>query len=109
MEKRVTKRSPKAKQEILKTYENIAETIWRRWQIGPYQIKLKHVLWYLNIYLDDHAPGTRYRHWLRVADILTVLEKYPDWEPRLRGPWRHPNGDPFSQTNRGRKSKFQLG
>jgi len=27
--------------------ERIAEVIWRRWQVGPYRWRLKHVRWYL--------------------------------------------------------------
>ena len=35
----------------------IAQVIWRRWQVGPYQWRLKHLRWYL----VEHyrRPGNR--------------------------------------------------
>lgn len=31
----------------LQRAELIAESIWRRWQVGPYQWQAKHLRWYL--------------------------------------------------------------
>lgn len=88
-------------------YENIAEQIWRRWQAGPHRLQLKHLQWYLCSHIADLSPGTQYRHWMRVEDIIIVLGKHDHWEPRLRGSWRHPQGLPHKASRRGRKSKFR--
>ena len=106
MIQKITGRSPRTKKEILRTYENIAEQIWRRWQVGPYRWKLKNLRWYLEVKTKNFAPGTRYRHWLRIAEVILVLNKYEQWEKRLCGPWRNPKGLPPQSSTRGRKSKF---
>ncbi len=107
LEKRVTRVSPARKKELLRAYETIAEVIWRRWQVGIHQIRLKHLRWYLEHHLAGLAPGTRYRHWLRVAEIIHFLDKDEDWRPLLRGPWLTPGGIKGDHTNKGRKPKFR--
>jgi hypothetical protein len=70
---------------------HIAETIWRRWQVGPYQWQLKHLRWYLVERTNDYADGTRYRHWLTVRLLIMSLE-HDGWIERLNGPWVRPTG-----------------
>lgn len=55
----------------------VAETIWKRWQVGVWQWRLKHLQWYLDVHLSDAAPCTRYNHWLSVRAVLLTLGK-PD-------------------------------
>ena len=107
-EKKINNRSPKAKKAMIAAFMNMSEILWMRWRIGPYQLRTKHLRWYFVEYLKDHAPGTRYRHWLWVAELTTILGRYDDWEPYLRGPWRNPSGLPFQrrQSEKGRKPKF---
>lgn len=107
MEQKISHRNPRTKKNLLHHYMNIAEQLWRRWRVGPFQMKVKHLRWYFS-HLKDRAPGTRYRHWLRAAEMLKALKKYADWEPHLRGRWRNPLGIPFVKNTqgRGRKSKF---
>jgi len=71
----------------------IAETIWRRWQVGPYQWQVKHLRWYLVEKTQQLTPGTRYRHWLTVRLLVFALQTAEDWLPRLNGPWVRPTGE----------------
>ena len=70
----------------------IAEVIWRRWQVGPYQWRLKHLRWYLVEQTGEYASGTRYRHWLTVRLLILALDR-DDWIERLDGPWVRPSGE----------------
>ena len=71
---------------------HIAQTIWRRWQVGPYQWRLKHLRWYLVERTGEHASGTRYRHWLTVRLLILALD-HDGWIERLDGPWVRPSGE----------------
>lgn len=71
---------------------HIARIIWRRWQVGPYQWQLKHLRWYLVERTNEHASGTRYRHWLTVRRLILALDK-DEWIERLDGPWVRPSGE----------------
>jgi hypothetical protein len=71
---------------------HIAGTIWQRWQVGPYQWQLKHLRWYLVERTDEHANGTRYRHWLTVRLLILALDQ-DGWIERLDGPWVRPSGE----------------
>ncbi len=74
--------------------EHIAETIWRRWQLGPHKWRLKHARWYLTEMTRSRAPSTRYRHWLTLRALILALGHGEDWLARLDGPWRRPDGRP---------------
>jgi len=70
----------------------IAEIIWRRWQIGPYQWQVKHLRWYLVEKTQHLMPGSRYRHWLTVRLLVLALPTGEHWLPQLYGPWLRPTG-----------------
>lgn len=72
--------------------ERIADAIWRRFQVGPYRWRLKHVRWYLETQVEAHTSGTRYRHWLTRRALVLSLGHGEDWLRRLDGPWVRPNG-----------------
>ena len=55
--------------------KRIAIAIWRRFQVGPYQYKHKHLRWYMEVCIRDLAPSTRYRHWLTTKSIVYALGK----------------------------------
>ena len=76
----------------LQRAELIAETIWRRWQVGPYQWQAKHLRWYLVEKTQHLTPGTRYRHWLTVRLLVLALPTREHWLPQLNGPWLRPTG-----------------
>ena len=71
---------------------HIAQIIWRRWQVGPYQWRLKHVRWYLVEMTASCAHGTRYRHWLTLRALVLSLGRGDGWLTRLDGPWVRPTG-----------------
>lgn len=95
------------KAQLLKSYDRIIIAIWQQWNVGIYQLQAKHVQWYFDVVPEANkwSPATRYRYWRRFRELLTVVGKFNDWEPLLRGPWINPKGEPFSGSNRGRKPK----
>lgn len=73
--------------------ELIGTAIYRRFQAGPYQAKVKHYCWYLETQTCALTPSTRYRHWLTVRAIISALSKLEDWMPLLKGSWIRPEGE----------------
>lgn len=73
--------------------EQIGATIYRRFQVGPFQAQAKHFRWYLETQTPNLKPSTRYRHWLTVRTIITVLGKVDSWEVYLQGSWIRPDGN----------------
>jgi hypothetical protein len=67
--------------------------IYRRWQVGPYQWRVKHVRWYLEHITNGFKPSTRYRHWLTIRVLMIALGKETDWQRHLNGPWVRPTGE----------------
>lgn len=76
--------------EHLKRANTIADALYRRFQVGPYQYQLKHIRWYLTTQAQHLKPGTRYRHWLTLRYIIGALGKERQWEPHLKGSWQQP-------------------
>jgi len=76
----------------LQRAELIAEAIWRRWQVGPYQWQVKHLRWYLVERTKHLTASTRYRHWLTVRLLVFALPTPGHWLPQLKGPWLRPTG-----------------
>ena len=76
----------------LQRAELIADQVWRRFQVGPYQWQAKHLRWYLTSQTCGYTPSTRYRHWLTVRALTVALEKVESWLPHLQGPWVRPTG-----------------
>lgn len=72
---------------------HIAEVIWRRWQVGPYQWRIEHMRWYLAEKTGHHVSGTRYRHWLTVRLMILCLGHAGEWLDHLDGPWVRPSGE----------------
>ena len=70
--------------EHTKRAERIATEIWGRFQVGPYQYQLKHLIWYLNTQTQDLKPATRYRYWLTLRHIIQALNKPDAWLPVLQ-------------------------
>jgi len=96
----------KRKLQLLRSYDQFIKEIWEHWHVGLYGLKVRHVKWYFEVSQAKKSPGTRYRHWCRVRDLISARGVFNDWEPHLRGPWRNPEGTPFSYSNRGRKPKY---
>ena len=85
------RRSTKVR-EHLKRATQIAEVLYQHFQIGPYQIRLKHLQWYLSCHIQSLKPASQYRHWLTIRHIIMALEKGQRWESELNGAWCSPSG-----------------
>lgn len=85
--------------------EAIAARIYRRWQVGPYQWRVKHLRWYLEHRLEGFEQGVRYRYWLTLRVLVIALGREADWLPRLRGPWTRPSETISENPRQGRPLK----
>ncbi len=65
----------------------IAERIWRRWHVGPWQWRLKHVRWFLERRTAHLRPWARYKYWLTMLKVLEARKKAGPWRRPLDGPW----------------------
>ena len=65
--------------EHMNRARRIAIVIWVRFQVGPYQYQLKHLIWYLDIWAQDLKPETKYRYWLTLRYIVYSLNKQEHW------------------------------
>ena len=65
----------------------IAEVIYRQYQVGPYQYKLHHLLWYLNTHIQSLKQSSQYRHWLTIRIIVMALDKEEQWLSLISGSW----------------------
>ena len=72
----------------------IAEVIWLRWRVGPYQWRLEHLRWFLVEKTVHVCQGTRYRYWLTARLMILSLGHARDWLDHLDGPWVRPTGEP---------------
>ena len=88
--KKITGRRGSRVKEHTKRALQIAEVLYRQYQVGPYQYQLHHLSRYLNTHIQNLKPGSQYRHWLTVRIIVTALDKEMQWLPLLRGPWLAP-------------------
>ncbi len=87
MLKRSLSGSPTSAQEHLGRAQLIAERIWQRWHVGPWQWRLKHVRWFLERRTGHLRPGTRYKYWLTMVKVLEARKKADAWRGALAGPW----------------------
>jgi hypothetical protein len=71
----------------------IAATIWKRFHVGPRQMRVKHLRWYLEVATHAFSPTYRYRLWTTVRVLVISLGHGDDWIGRLQGPWIRPEGN----------------
>jgi hypothetical protein len=83
----------------------IAATLYARWQVGPYQWRVKHLRWFLEHRIQHFEPSVRYRYWLTVRLLAIALGRDDDWLPRLNGSWTQPAEDPVAGSRAGRPLK----
>lgn len=81
--------APATRRRHLARIEQFSETIWRRWQVGPYRLRCKHVRWYMEVPLRNFSRQTRYLHWLTIRRFVVALRKEA-WLGRLNGSWTAP-------------------
>ncbi len=84
----------------------IAAAIWERWQVGPYQWRVKHLRWYLSACTRNYSSGTRYHYWLTIRTLVYGLGREETWLQHLKGPWLRPTGDASEIAPTGRPAKL---
>ena len=55
--------------------KNIAATIWRRWQVGPWEWQLKHLIWYLGHQVAKLSRSSRYDKWRTIRVLLAGTKR----------------------------------
>ena len=86
--------------------KNIARAIWRRWKIGPWQWKLKHVAWYLTHEIIDLSPSAKYDKWRAVRTVLAGIGRedlIPWLENRRDNSYINVSGKPGARGSGGRR------
>lgn len=69
--------------------ERIARAIEARFGIRePQQWRAKHLRWALERWANGLSESSRYDYWRTARALASVLGRWPDWEPLLRGPWQ---------------------
>jgi hypothetical protein len=53
----------------------IAERIWVRWQVGPWQWQLKHIIWYVDLCIRSLSASARYDHWRTIRILLSGIDR----------------------------------
>lgn len=76
------RRSTKVKEHAKRALQ-IADVLYRQFQVGPYQYRLKHLQWYLNIHIQPLSLVTQYRYWLTVRIIVVALDQWEVWKGNL--------------------------
>ena len=84
----------------------IADAIWRRFNVGPYQWRAKHLRWYLDRQCADLAATTRYDRWRTIRAAIVALGQHENFAPFLKGPWLRPTGDGKTPLAVGRPAKL---
>ena len=88
--KKITGRRGTRVKEHTKRALTIADVLYRQFQVGPYQYRVHHLLWYLNTHIQSLKPSGQYRHWLTIRLIVKALGKGEQWLPLLSGSWVTP-------------------
>ena len=71
----------------------VIKAVNEKFGVGIYQLRFKHIHWYLAIYGANLTPKTRYNHWCAVRRIVESRGKEKDWLPKLKGPWIRKDGN----------------
>ena len=61
----------------------VAKVIFSRFGVFPYQIKLKHLVWYFDVVMfwDIEIPtSSQYRYYLAIKGFVECLEKWGHWK-----------------------------
>ncbi len=68
----------------------IADSIWRKWHVGIYRWRQKHLKWYLSVRLRDCSRHSQYQHYLVARKMIRILG-HDSWLDRLDGNWSRPH------------------
>jgi len=90
LESKVTgRRSTRVRERAIRA-STIAESLYREFQVGPYQYRLHQVQWYLKNNTQALKSASQYRHWLTVREVLMALGRFDKWASQLEGAWQKP-------------------
>ncbi|MCB1662327.1 MAG: hypothetical protein H7A03_08195 [Pseudomonadales bacterium] len=81
------RRATKVKEHTKRALQ-IADALYRQFQVGPYQYRLSHLEWYFNIHIHTITPASKYRHRLTARIIVKALGRWEDWQHKLDGLFR---------------------
>lgn len=81
--KKITGRRGTRIKEHTKRALQIADVLYRQFQVGPYQYKQHNLSWYLKTHIQPLTPSSQYRHWLTIRIIVTALDKELQWLPAI--------------------------
>jgi proteasome lid subunit RPN8/RPN11 len=63
----------------------IAKSIYKRFKVTPYKIRLKHLLWYMDEeliwILSSH---TAYRYYITIKSFCQCIDKWGHWEGKIK-------------------------
>ncbi|MBQ4862681.1 hypothetical protein J8L98_13375 [Pseudoalteromonas sp. MMG013] len=63
---------------------SIAKAINQRFSVMPYQIRLKHLVWYIDeILFWKPSVHTCYRHYLTIKSFAVCIDKWGHWQNSL--------------------------
>lgn len=80
----------RAKYHHLRRMRHIVSYVYRHYQVGVCQVKVKHLRSFLEyIYREKEADEVR-DYVTSVFQLVCLLDKERDWLPRLYGPWARP-------------------
>jgi len=86
--KRSTPGAPTSVNDHIERGERIARAIQEHFAIAePAQWRAKHLRWVLDRWTDQFSLNTRYDYWRTARVLASALDRWPDWEPHLRGSW----------------------
>ena len=61
----------------------VASAISLRFGVLPYQIKLKHLMWYFDVVMFwdiEMPPSSQYRYYLAIKGFCECIEKWGHWK-----------------------------
>ena len=88
--KKITGRRGTRVKEHTKRALTIADVLYRQFQVGPYQYRVHHLLWYLKTHIQPIKPSSKYRHWLTMRIVVKALDREAQWLSLLSGSWGEP-------------------
>jgi hypothetical protein len=66
----------------------VATVIYKRFGMHVYQYKQKHLLWFVEYYLNGYAKSTRYNYYLTIVKLINFSDKYIKWELSLESHYK---------------------
>lgn len=73
LERRLRRLATATRRRHIQRAEQIAQVIWKHWQVGIYRWRLKHVKWYLTDIQRSLGSSSQYQHYLTMVKVCAVL------------------------------------